>query len=286
MVLRRLCVLWLCLLPCLGAAEPLVPPTLKWDYTAAAPDSFVIRRSLDGGVTWQEVATLPGTQGTGLTWQDTTLVAGAVPLVAHYAVAAVKHGESSDPSNRAITTRGGHPRVPTARVKIVAADSEETTAAQNQARLAGDGLPASLWHTQYSGTAAPLPHWIVLDLGAITSVDGLAYLPRQAGGKNGTIREYDVAVSPDNTTWSAPVAAGTWLWGTAPLEQYVRWAPVEARYVRLRALKEVSGGPWTSAAEIGLYAGAGTPGPAGVALGSCVLTTTGDKGSVITCTQP
>ena len=304
MLLRLFFLLWLCLLPVpgsspapgLGDAAPLPSPTLTWNYTAAQPDTFVIRRSLDGGVTWQDVATLPGAQGAGLTWKDTTLVVGPVPVVAHYAVYAVKQGLPgevgvySEPSNRAIATLGGLPRLPAARVTVVGADSEETTAGPGAARLAGDGLPATLWHTKFSGTGppAPLPHWITLDLGTAMMVDGLAYLPRQDASRNGMIAQYEVLVSPDNQTWSAPVAQGVWQWGQARLEQYVRWAVVEARYVRLKALKEIAGGPWTSAAEIGLYAAAPAeiPGGTGVNLGTCVLTATGAKSSVITCSQP
>ena len=117
------------------------------------------------------------------------------------------------------------------------------------------------------------------------SVDGLAYLPRQDASRNGLIGEYDVAVSADNKTWSAPVAKGTWTWGPLPLEQYVRWPAVKARYVKLTARTEVSGGPWTSAAELGVYAGAPPP-AAGVALGACVMTRPEEKVTVITCTLP
>ena len=260
-------------------------PTLTWNYAAAAPERFVVRRSLDGG-TWQDVAVVPGASGTGLTWQDTTLPAPTGGMVVHYTVYAVTNKVWSEASNRAIATLGGAPRLPSAQVKVVGADSAKTAAAQHPAPLAGDGTPATFWHTTYSGTPAPLPHWITLDLGAVMAVDGLAYLPRQDTKRNGIIGEYDVAVSADNKAWSAPVAKGAWTWGPLRLEQYVRWPAVQARYVKLTARTEVSGGPWTSAAELGVYAGTQAPAPAGVVLGECVVTRPQEKVTVITCQQP
>ena len=148
-----------------SAPVPACRATLTWTYAPAAPEQFVVRRSLDGG-TWQDVAVLPGASGTGLTWQDTTLPAPAEPVVAQYVVYAVTAGAWSETSNRAIATLGGLPRRPVETVTVVRADSSETQAGKHQARLAGDGAPATMWHTKWSGTPAPLPHWIVLDLGA------------------------------------------------------------------------------------------------------------------------
>lgn len=268
------------------------PPVLTWNYEAPAPERFVIRRSLNGG-TWQDVAVLPGTTGTDITWQDTTLPTTGPPFTAQYVVYAVaKIGANtvwSETSNRAIGTFGGEARRAPDTVTVVRADSAETQAGKHQAKLAGDAKLDTFWHTRWTGTTpAPLPHWIVLDLGAPAPVDGLAYLPRQDGSAQGRITQYEISVSQDNTAWSEPVAKGAWVWGPNALEQYVRWPAVEARYVRLTALSEASGGPWSAAAELGLYAGtpAPGPGPEGVALGECVATKQDEKITVLTCTKP
>lgn len=264
-------------------AEP--PPTLTWNYEAPAPERFVIRRSIDGG-TWQDVGVVPGTVQE---WQIPPLPTSSPPVVAQYVVYAVEAGVWSDTSNRAIGTFGGEPRRAPATVTVVRADSAETQAGKHQAKLAGDAKLDTFWHTRWTGTTpAPLPHWIVLDLGAPAPVDGLAYLPRQDGSAQGRIVQYEISVSQDNTAWSEPVALGAWVWGPNALEQYVRWPAVEARYVRLTALSEASGGPWSAAAELGLYAGtpAPGPGPEGVALGECVATKQDEKITVLTCTKP
>src|SRR5204863_278721 len=74
------------------------------------------------------------------------------------------------------------------------------------------------------------------------------YLPRRDGYANGTIADYQFSVSLDGTTWGAAVAAGTLAADTS--EKTVRFTAKPGRYVRLVALSEMNGGPWTSAAEL------------------------------------
>ncbi|MGH3714132.1 MAG: discoidin domain-containing protein [Micromonosporaceae bacterium] len=132
--------------------------------------------------------------------------------------------------------------------KLVYADSQETTGENGAASNAFDGNPSTIWHTKWSGGNDPLPHEIQLDLGGPYSVDGLRYLPRQDGGTNGRIGRYEVYLSNDTTSWGTPVATGTFANDGA--EKSVSFAARTARYLRLRALSEVNGGPWTSAAEL------------------------------------
>lgn len=128
------------------------------------------------------------------------------------------------------------------------ADSQETASAGNQASNVLDGNAGSIWHTQYSGTVAPLPHWIRIDQGAQATVAGLSYLPR-GDGANGRIGQYTVQASNDSTTWTQ-VAAGTWPDdGNEKVAQF----NARARYFRLNALTEAGArGNWSSAAEINL----------------------------------
>ncbi len=74
-----------------------------------------------------------------------------------------------------------------------------------------DGDIASIWHTEWStnpGTEQDPshPHWIIVDMGTNQIVTGLVYLPREDYG-NGSIKQYEVHVSSDNTNW-IQVAAG------------------------------------------------------------------------------
>ena len=73
---------------------------------------------------------------------------------------------------------------------------------------------------------------------------------------NGTIAGYQFYVSADGTTWGTAVAAGTLAANTS--EKTVRFTAKTGRYVRLVALSEMNGKPWTSAAELNIF-GAAAP---------------------------
>ncbi|MFF5448652.1 TIM-barrel domain-containing protein [Streptomyces sp. NPDC012888] len=158
----------------------------------------------------------------------------------------------------------GSAAIPRTGWSVVHADSQETAAENGAAARAVDGDPATFWHTAWSAAPAPLPHEIHIDLGARWTVDGVGYLPRQDGGVNGRIGDYEVYVSDTTTDWGAPVATGT-LPDTASAKQ-LPLAAKTGRYLRLKALTEAGGrGPWTSAAEI-TATGRAAPAPTDAAL--------------------
>ena len=221
-------------------------------------NGFILMRSVNGGA-WEDVATVPLRVGTGIQWTDPS-VPDARPIVLRYAARAQQGGRVSEVSAPGIVTLGGQPRVPRTALTVVAVDSEETVREDSKKGNVLDGKPDTYWHTEWSQRTPPLPHWIVLDLGTSHLVDGLSYLPR-ADSRNGAIARYEIAVSETTTTWGTPVASGTWA-PSPGAEQIVRFPAVQGRFVRLQAVSEVGGKPWTSAAEVGLYAGAGeTPPP-------------------------
>ncbi|WP_406514978.1 discoidin domain-containing protein [Streptomyces sp. NBC_00873] len=139
--------------------------------------------------------------------------------------------------------------VPYPHLTVVSADSQETVGEDAPATNAVDGDPDTFWHTKWSGTSDPMPHEITLDLGSNKPVTCLYYLPRQSG-ENGRIAKYEVYTSTDGTTWGNPVATGTW--ANTSDEEQACFTPVSGRYIRLRALSEVNGNPWTAAAEINI----------------------------------
>src|SRR5215510_9730725 len=85
----------------------------------------------------------------------------------------------------------------------------------------------------------------------MSQVDGLRYLPRQDGSPNGTIASYQFYVSDSGSTWGPAVATGTLAADTT--EKIVRFTAKTGRYVRLVALSEINGNPWTSAAELNVF---------------------------------
>ncbi|MBW5481472.1 DUF1929 domain-containing protein [Streptomyces bambusae] len=138
-----------------------------------------------------------------------------------------------------------------------AAGDEETVGENGRAANVLDGNPSTIWHSKWTGTPAPLPHSITIDMKRTTVVSALVYQPR-SDGPNGRIGEYAISVSPDGTAFGAPVATGT-LADDAGAKT-LGFAPQGARFVRLTALTEAGGrGPWASAAEINLLGDPGTP---------------------------
>ncbi|WP_456246320.1 discoidin domain-containing protein [Longispora urticae] len=150
-----------------------------------------------------------------------------------------------------ITARRAVTPVPQAGWTLRHVDSQETTGENGAATNAFDGDPATYWHTAWSGGNPPPPHEIQIDLGATHTLTQFGYLPRQGGGTgavNGRISNYEVYVSTDGTTWGTPVATGTF--ADDATEKQITFTPKAGRYLRLRALSEVNGNPWTSAAEL------------------------------------
>jgi endo-alpha-N-acetylgalactosaminidase len=111
-----------------------------------------------------------------------------------------------------------------------------------------DGNSSTFWHTRWYDRADPLPHEIQIDLGASYALSGFRYLPRQDGSPNGRIGTYEFYVSSDGSTWGTPVATGTFR--NDATEKQVAFTAKTGRYIRLRALSEVNGYPYTSAAAI------------------------------------
>ncbi|MFB7511890.1 MULTISPECIES: discoidin domain-containing protein [unclassified Streptomyces] len=137
------------------------------------------------------------------------------------------------------------------------ASDEETVGENGRAANVLDGSTATIWHSKWTGTAAPLPHTITIDMHRTAVVSALIYQPR-ATGINGRVGEYRISLSADGLNWGSPVATGT-LADDASAKT-LGFAPKGARFVRLTAVTEAGNrGPWSSAAEINLLGDPGTP---------------------------
>lgn len=151
----------------------------------------------------------------------------------------------------------GDPGTPEATVDLArtgwtaSASDEETGRENGRAANVLDGDTGTLWHSKWSGTPAPLPHSITIDMHRTAAVSALVYHPR-TNGPNGRAGAYTVTTSTDGAAYGAPVAAGTWRDDdTVKTATFTRSA--NARFVRLTVTTEAGArGPWTSAAEIRL----------------------------------
>ncbi len=113
-----------------------------------------------------------------------------------------------------------------------------------------DGNPRTHWHTAFSPEVLKHPHELVIDLGGEATVRGLRYLARQDNGWNGALAAVEVAVASSPDGFGDPVAETTFT--KRKHSQELLFEPVQGRYLRLRVLSEVNGGPWASVSELGV----------------------------------
>jgi chitodextrinase len=166
-----------------------------------------------------------------------------------YQVSAFDAAGNDSPLSTAITvTTLGIDIIPKTNWSLKSVDSQETSCENGAGVNAFDNNNATFWHTKWCGGNPPPPHEIQINLGGNYSIDGFRYLPRQDGEVNGTIGKYEFYVSADGVSWGSAVATGTF--ANTTTEKEVRFTAKTGRYVRLRALTEVNGNPWTSMAEI------------------------------------
>ncbi|HLE00766.1 MAG TPA: discoidin domain-containing protein [Bdellovibrionota bacterium] len=125
-------------------------------------------------------------------------------------------------------------------------DSQETAGANEAGANAIDGKPLTIWRTAWWPAPVP-PHEIQIDMGKVYVLNGFRYLPH-ATEANGRIAQYEFYVSMDGTNWGTAVAKGTFANNVS--EKEVTFPSAPGRYMRLLALTEVNGNPWTHVAEL------------------------------------
>lgn len=132
----------------------------------------------------------------------------------------------------------------------IARVSSEATGNRRLARHAIDGDPTTHWHSQFSPELKKHPHELVIDLGAERTIRGFRYLARQDGGWNGAIARCEISVGSAPDKLGPPIVKGEFK--KSRQSQQLLCDAVKARYVRLRVLSEVNGGPWASISEFGV----------------------------------
>src|SRR5215831_1686483 len=207
MLLRSLLVLLACLSLAFAATPAQAQQVqLAWDAPLQADGTSVPNlagyKLYYGSQSGQYQTIIP--VGLTTTYTVTNVSAGQT---SYFAVKAYDSaGTESAFSNEVSVTPG---TISQQQMQVVSVDSQELNGDNGAATNAIDGNPATFWHTEWFQQTAPLPHTLVLDLGASYQVDGFRYLPRQDGNDHGTIAGYQFYVSPDGSTWGSAVAAST-----------------------------------------------------------------------------
>jgi hypothetical protein len=136
------------------------------------------------------------------------------------------------------------------KLKVVRVDSEETNSEDGCGKNAVDGNLNTYWHTEWHRHWPGLPHEIVIELLPPSVIKGFTYLPRQDESDHGTIKDYEFYVSNDGRNFGQPVSKGAF--GPGKEEKMETFKPIKCRFIKLKAISEINGLPWTSAAEIGV----------------------------------
>ena len=132
--------------------------------------------------------------------------------------------------------------------KLVSVDSQHSG---NEARLAFDGKNDTFWHTEWGSVEPACPHTIVIDMASEYKVTAITYLSRQDGNQNGMVKNFEVYLSNDGSTWGSPVVSGQFK-NTTSQQVAKLTTTTKGRYLKFVAKSEINGKPWTSAAEIGI----------------------------------
>jgi alpha-L-fucosidase len=124
--------------------------------------------------------------------------------------------------------------------KIIGIDDEKANAIL-------DGNPATAWH---QSNDKKMPVDLAIDLGKEETLIGFRYLPDQNIWNPGIISNYEFYISQDNKEWKLADKGEFANIKNNPLWQAKNFAPVKARYIKLRALNNAAGNDNTGYAEV------------------------------------
>jgi alpha-L-fucosidase len=124
--------------------------------------------------------------------------------------------------------------------KIIGTDDE-------RAAMVMDGNTSSVWHQK---SEKKMPIDLTIDLGTKQNVCGFKYLPDQAKWSSGIITNYQFYVSDDNKKWKMVDQGEFSNINNSPTLQQKKFSPVEAGYIKLRALKTTWGDDVAGYAEV------------------------------------
>ena len=112
-----------------------------------------------------------------------------------------------------------------------------------------DGDLATFWHSQYSPTVLPYPHWIQVDMLALTNVTSISMAPRN--NNNTGFTKFNLKGSVDGTVWTNLLTAKAMDPNLKALQNYELDAPTKIRFLKL----EMTEGPqdYTHLAEFQVF---------------------------------
>lgn len=143
--------------------------------------------------------------------------------------------------------------IPTKDFTVTTNNEESDHGSEGPVRYAFDGLPSTIWHTQYSPSQKPVnaenPAIVNVDMGKAYTIDKVTYLPRQDNAGNGNILKYELYGKEKENDELKLLSSGT-LANNKALKEFT----FDAQNIRYLQIKVVSGvGNFASAAEFKVY---------------------------------
>ena len=110
-----------------------------------------------------------------------------------------------------------------------------------------DGNTTTVWHQRVN---KKMPIDLVIDLGKNYNVCGFKYLPDQNRWSSGVITNYEFYVSADNIEWKIVTEGEFSNIKNNPVWQIKNFPQVNARYIKLKAIKNTSNNDVAGYAEV------------------------------------
>jgi hypothetical protein len=237
----------------LPSISPAAQVTLSWAPGSQLPDGYLIFQRIEGEAYDDNdpVRPIDGKDHT----ETTCTIEGLAEGVTYYFIVRAylgseESGDSNELSHKVPVSLSAPTRqsIPKVGWDLVWVDSEELVGEDGAAVNAFDGDPTTIWHTQWIHGSPTHPHELIIDLGNVYKLNGFSMLPRQDGCVNGRIINYQFYVGSHPEKWSTPAASGRF--ADNATKKSVTFKSTIGRYIRLVALNESNGNPWTSVAEI------------------------------------
>lgn len=132
---------------------------------------------------------------------------------------------------------------------VIDYSSQEDQGGEGETGLATDVLDNDLqtyWHSCWSNCTPAPPHHITIDMGDLTTIDGLRFNQRQSLSRS--VKEIRIEVSNDNSTWTS---LGTFeLQNTAGTQDITFSNSQQCRYMKFIATSAFDGADHAAMAEI------------------------------------
>lgn len=158
------------------------------------PDASLLNRKEGQNlVLTNEKPVLAGSFDAAISWKTVSFTTAKGRYFCFEALSSQENDNFTSMAELQLLGRDGKP-ISTQKWKVIYADSEEVTAANNAADKVFDNQESTIWHTQYIGKQSNTkqPHQLVIDLGKEEEITGLRYLPRSDKKKGGMIKDYKV----------------------------------------------------------------------------------------------